>query len=105
MQRKLITTVFLTLFLAWATHVDFALAQNPSGEISNTLSRLKENPRYDGRVLGTHLRRHAHGYLYEVRILRRHDDRVILVYIDPETGHVVGDSETRPRRLSPRGGP
>ena len=104
MQRKLIATFFLALFLAWAIHADFGWAQNPSREISNTLSRLKDNPRYDGRVLGTHLRHHAHGYLYEVRILRRRDDRVILVYIDPETGQVVGDSETRPRPLPPRGG-
>ena len=104
MQRKLIATVFLTLCLTWVTRVDFVLAQNPSREISSTLSRLTNNPRYDGRVLGTHLRHHPHGYLYEVRILRRHDDRVILVYIDPETGQVVGDSETRPRPLPPRGG-
>ena len=104
MQRKLFATIFLILCLAWATHVGFAWAQNPSREISNTLSRLKNDPRYDGRVLGTHLRPHGRGYLYEVRILRRRDDRVILVYIDPETGYVVGDSETRPRPLSRRGG-
>ena len=104
MQRKLIATFFLALFFAWATHVDFAWTQNPSREISKTLSGLKDNPRYEGRVLGTHLRRHADGYLYEVRVLRRHDDRVILIYIDPETGHVVGDSETHPQLPPPRGG-
>ena len=67
------------------------MAQNGARDITASLSRLKNIPRYQGRVLGTHIKRDGGRYLYEVRILRR-DDRVILVYIDPETGGVVGDS-------------
>jgi len=74
-------------------------AQGVSRDIAETLSRLKNNPRYRGRVLGTHIRRDGGKILYEVRILRR-DDRVILVYIDPETGGVVGDSERSGARPS-----
>jgi len=78
-----------------------AAAEN-TRDLSGTLSRLKNNPRYQGRVLGTHIKRDNGGFLYEVRILRR-DDRVILVYIDPETGGVVGDSESRrPRKKKKR---
>ena len=52
--------------------------------------------RYQGRVLGTHIRRQGNRVLYEVRILRP-DDRIILVYLDAETGGVVGDSEQSDR--------
>jgi len=69
-----------------------AVAQDRSRELSQSLSRLQNNPRYRSRILGTHIRETDRGFLYEVRILRR-DDRVILVYIDPRTGGVVGDSE------------
>lgn len=69
-------------------------AQGQPAEIAGALARLKNNPRYRGRILGTHVMRDGPRYLYEVRILRP-DDRIILVYIDPETGGVVGDSERR----------
>ena len=72
-------------------------AQAPSPEISGALSRLKNNPRYQGRILGTHVKKRGQRFLYEVRILRP-DDRVILVYIDPQTGGVVSDSERRNQR-------
>lgn len=72
------------------------------GDISGTLSRLKNNPRYQGRILGTHIRQNRDGYVYEVRILRP-DDRIILVYIDPQTGGVVGDSD-RSRGRNTRNG-
>ncbi len=74
-----------------------ALAQSDSRVLSDAISRLKNNSRYDGRVLGTHVRRTKNGYLYEVRILRR-DDSVVIVYIDPQTGGVVGDSERGGKR-------
>ncbi|MGB0682350.1 MAG: PepSY domain-containing protein [Magnetovibrionaceae bacterium] len=70
-----------------------------SADISGALSRLANNPKYRGRVLGTHIRNTRRGFVYEVRILRP-DDRVILVYIDPETGGVVGDSASGGRRFS-----
>lgn len=92
MVRKLLALMALAAFVLVATP-EKAPAQDASREIAETLSRLKNNPRYRGRVLGTHLRRDGRDVLYEVRILRRRDDRVILVYIDPETGGVVGDSE------------
>lgn len=63
-----------------------------SSEISSTLSRLQQNPRYQGRILGTHLRKSGKSYVYEVRILRP-DDSVIIVFISPQTGGVIGDSE------------
>ena len=74
-----------------------AYGQSASRDITQTLSRLENNPRYQGRVLGTHLRQEGDQFLYEVRILRP-DDRVILVYIDPKTGGVVGDSERSNKR-------
>lgn len=74
-----------------------SFAQSGSPEIAGALSRLKNNPRYQGRILGTHVKRNSGRLLYEVRILRP-DDRVILVYIDPQTGGVVGDSERRKQR-------
>lgn len=84
--------------LYWAAP---ALAQGRAGDLGSALSRLKNNPRYDGRVLGTHIVQRRGRSLYEVRILRR-DDQIILVYIDPQTGGVVGDSQRRrveqPRR-------
>jgi hypothetical protein len=84
--------VLSILFLLCAAVVsERAMAQNGARDITASLSRLKNIPRYQGRVLGTHIKRDGGRYLYEVRILRR-DDRVILVYIDPETGGVVGDS-------------
>ena len=71
-----------------------AFAQARSGDLAGSLSRLKNNPRYGGRILGTHIVNRGGKRLYEVRILRP-DDRVILVYIDPRTGGVVGDSTSR----------
>ncbi len=92
MKRILsILPVFLVLGLCAAPIGEAMAAENPR-ELSAALSRLKNNPRYQGRILGTHIRRDNAGFQYEVRILRR-DDRVILVYIDPETGGVIGDSE------------
>ena len=77
-------------------------AQGSSGDLGAALSRLKNNPRYQGRILGTHTVPKGDSFLYEVRILRR-DDRVILVYIDPATGGVVGDSERQgARRATPQ---
>lgn len=98
MLKKLATALFLTVLMSTATPPDRAQAQ----DINAALSRLKDNPRYAGRVLGTHLRRDGGSYLYEVRILRRRDDRVVLVFIDPDTGRVVGDSESSARRPSKR---
>ncbi|MBO6518407.1 MAG: hypothetical protein JJ973_00070 [Rhodospirillales bacterium] len=73
-----------------------AHAQERGADIGRALSRLSNNPRYRGRVLGTHVRRQDGRVIYEVRILRP-DDRVILVYLDAETGGVVGDSERSER--------
>lgn len=59
--------------------------------LQKTLRRLKANPKYSGRVLGTRVVQTTNGELVEVRILKP-NDRVIIVYIDPQTGGVVGDS-------------
>ena len=75
------------------------LAQAGSGDLSGALSRLKSDPRYQGRILGTHIVSQSGRRVYEVRILRP-DDRIILVYIDPRTGSVVGDSASRNNRSS-----
>jgi plasmid stabilization system protein ParE len=74
-----------------------AHAQSAPRELLDSLSRLQNNPSYAGRILGTQLRRSAQGPLYEVRILRP-DDQVVIVYIDPKTGGVVGDSLSRGKR-------
>ena len=98
-MRKLLSILTLVLFLGSANSMNSRVyAQSGSPEIAGALSRLKNNPRYQGRILGTHVKRNNGRLLYEVRILRP-DDRVILVYIDPRTGGVVGDSERRQRRV------
>ncbi|MGB0671735.1 MAG: PepSY domain-containing protein [Rhodospirillales bacterium] len=94
-MKKFLALIALTLCVLGAFDPTRpAAAQGRSGDLSAALSRLANNPRYEGRVLGTHLRQTQRGVLYEVRILRP-DDRIVLVYIDPETGGVVADSEGR----------
>ncbi len=93
MLRALFAIVFAFMLTAWAPGVPDAGAQDRSRELAKSLSRLKNNPAYQGRILGTYVRRSGSSYVYEVRILRP-DDRVILVYIDPRTGGVVGDSRS-----------
>ena len=61
--------------------------------LQRSIKRLQANPRYRGRVLGTRVVRTRQGRLVEVRILRP-NDRIIIVYIDPQTGGVVGDSRS-----------
>jgi hypothetical protein len=90
-MTKLLAVFTIFLLLCAAAASERAIAQNGARDSTTSLSRLRNIPRYQGRVLGTHIKRDGGRYLYEVRILRR-DDRVILVYIDPETGGVVGDS-------------
>jgi hypothetical protein len=92
MQNKLIIFIGLSIFLGWIVAPGMAAAQSRGGDLGSALSRLKNNPRYDGRILGTHIVQRGGQSVYEVRVLRR-DDRIILVYIDPQTGGVVGDSE------------
>lgn len=97
-MRKILSILTLVLLLGSVNSMNSrAYAQSGSPEIAGALSRLKNNPRYQGRILGTHVKRNSGRLLYEVRILRP-DDRVILVYIDPQTGGVVGDSERRKQR-------
>jgi len=93
-MKRIVSILLISLFLGLGAPPPIeAVAAENIRDLSGSLSRLKNNPRYQGRVLGTHIKRDNGGYLYEVRILRR-DDRIILVYIDPETGGVVGDSES-----------
>ncbi len=96
----IILALLLTLGLP-AAHVSVSPAQGASNDLAGAIKRLKNNPRYRGRVLGSQVRQTPEGPLYEVRILRR-DDRVIVVYIDPGTGGVVGDSERRDQRWTDR---
>jgi hypothetical protein len=59
--------------------------------LEKSLKRLKANPRYRGKILGVRAVRTSRGKLMEVRILKS-NDKIILVYIDPDTGGVVSDS-------------
>jgi len=94
-MRKLLASLVIILAVGLVfTPVDRAAAQSRGGDLSSSLQRLQNNPRYQGRIIGTQIRRTARGPLYEVQILRA-DDRVIVVYIDPATGGVVGDSQQR----------
>ncbi len=71
-----------------------AFAQEKRGRGLGAIGALGKNPKYRGRVLGTHVFRTGparDSFLYEVRILTP-DDRVILVYVDPATGQVVRDT-------------
>ena len=93
-MRKLLALLVIILAASLVfTPVNQAVAQS-RGDLSGSLQRLQNNPRYQGRIIGTQIRRTERGALYEVQILRA-DDRVIVVYIDPTTGGVVGDSERR----------
>jgi hypothetical protein len=92
-MRKLLALLIIIL-TASLVPVPPAAAQGRGSDLSGALSRLQDNPRYQGRIIGTQIRRTERGALYEVQILRS-DDRVIVVYIDPATGGVVGDSERR----------
>ncbi len=93
-MRKLLALLVIILAAGLVfTPVNQAVAQS-RGDLSGSLQRLQNNPRYQGRIIGTQIRRTERGALYEVQILRA-DDRVIVVYIDPATGGVVGDSERR----------
>ena len=97
-MRKFIPILALIVFLDGLNTMSTRVyAQSGPPEIAGALSRLKNNSRYQGRILGTHVKETRGRYLYEVRILRP-DDRVILVYIDPQTGGVVGDSDRRQQR-------
>lgn len=94
-MRRFLTILALVLALgAVLPTVPDAHAQSRNGDISGALDRLKNNPRYRGDIIGTQVRRTAQGSLLEVQVLRR-DDSVIVVYIDPRTGGVVGDSGGR----------
>ena len=94
-MRKLLALLIIILAAGLVfTPVDQAVAQSRDSDLSGSLQRLQNNPRYQGRIIGTQIRRTERGALYEVQILRA-DDRVIVVYIDPTTGGVVGDSERR----------
>lgn len=95
MMRKLLASLIIILAAGLVfTPEGPAVAQSRGGDLSGSLERLQNNPRYQGRIIGTQIRRTERGALYEVQILRS-DDRVIVVYIDPNTGGVVGDSERR----------
>lgn len=92
-MRRFLTLLALILALGAATlTAPDAFAQSRNGDISGALERLKNNPRYRGDIIGTQVRRTGRGSLLEVQVLRR-DDSVIVVYIDPRTGGVVGDSD------------
>ncbi len=94
-MRKLLASLVIILAAGLVfTPENPAAAQSRGGDLSSSLQRLQNNPRYQGRIIGTQIRRTERGALYEVQILRS-DDRVIVVYIDPATGGVVGDSERR----------
>ena len=72
---------------------DNAKEKDRGSAIFKSLGKLQKNPRYRGKVLGTVIRpsaRNSNKFVYEVRILRP-DDRVVLVYIDPRSGRVIGD--------------
>ena len=95
-MRKLLALLIITVTasLAVMPAQPAAAQRGGGGDISGALDRLQNNPRYRGRVIGTQIRRTERGAVYEVQILRP-DDRVIVVYIDPNTGGVVGDSGRR----------
>lgn len=88
--------LLLALAIGWlglGTLASAAAAQDGRG-LFELLDRLQRDQRYEGQVLGTHAVERGGRTLYEVRILTR-DDRVVLVYIDPETGAIVGDTRGR----------
>lgn len=95
MKKFIVPVLIAFLTLGAFTSPEIAHAQSArsnSVDLSAALSRLQNNPRYYGRVLGTHLRKSGRNYVYEVRILRP-DDSVVIVFISPKTGGVIGDSE------------
>lgn len=70
-----------------------AFAQSGGPALSDALARLQRDPAYAGRIVGTHVLRgpsDSGAFLYEVRILSP-GDRILIVYLDPDSGAVVGN--------------
>lgn len=95
-MKRFLTALILGFFIFAAGPatvpggVASAYAQNQFN-LQKSLKRLKNNPKYRGKVLGTRLVSTNQGQLVEVRILKQ-NDKIIIVYINPKTGGVVGDS-------------
>lgn len=95
-MKRFLTAALLGLaFLTVSPATEFVGKQTSHAaerfNLQESLRRLNANPRYRGKVLGTRVIRSSRGRLIEVRILRP-NDRIILVFIDPRTGGVVGES-------------
>lgn len=91
----LMVLVYGVIFASTVAHAQ--TSKKNTAELSKTLSRLANNPRYTGRVIGTHLRQSGKGYLYEIRILRP-DDSIIVVLVSPQSGRVIRDSERKKQK-------
>ncbi|MCG8492334.1 MAG: PepSY domain-containing protein [Sneathiellales bacterium] len=82
-------SIFAFVFISLA--IPIAPVWSDSADLQSSISRLKNNPHYRGKVLSTHIRELDNRSIFEVRILKK-NDRIVIVYIDPETGGVIGDS-------------
>lgn len=82
-------SIFALVFINLA--VSMAPAASHAADLQSSISRLKNNPNYRGKILSTHIRELNNRSIFEVRILKK-NDRIVIVYIDPETGGVIGDS-------------
>jgi hypothetical protein len=60
-------------------------------QLQRAVSALQSLPKYSGKIIATHIRKRGREKVFEVRILRP-NDTIVLVYIDPRSGEVLGDS-------------
>ena len=99
MNRR--TLIGLIVAAATTFAVPAAAQNDRAPALSTLLRRLQRDPAYQGRIVGTHVVRPQRGtvFLYEVRILSP-DDRIVIVYLDPETGAVVNNPDAWLRRRS-----
>jgi len=81
--------IFALVFMSLAVSVTPVVSH--AADLQSSISRLKNNPHYRGKILSTHIRELNNRSIFEVRILKK-NDRIVIVYIDPETGGVIGDS-------------
>ncbi len=65
--------------------------QAAPADLQASIAALKNNPQYRGKILSTNIRNKRGKAIFEVRILRK-NDRIVIVYIDPKTGQIIGDT-------------
>ena len=91
MMKKYAVLFGIIAFVFMSLSVHAPIVHAASADLQASIARLKNNPDYRGKVLSTHIKQRGGRSVLEVRILKK-NDRIVIVYIDPQTGGVIGDS-------------